>query len=201
MLSTRIELPLAHRYFWPSLGVVLLLCILFILPENLLNSLLFERDAINAGQLWRLITGQFIHLTLPHLIINIAGIVMIWLLFAEHTAGVRFLWLLPLLALGSSTGMWLFSPHIAYYVGFSGVLYGLFTWGALQDTLQRQPFARVLLIVIFAKASYEFAFTPIQFTPVSANPLATAAHFFGVLSALLIAGIHYLFCSKLNRNT
>lgn len=194
-------LPLANRYLWPFLTIALLLCILFILPNDFLSSLLFERDAIDSGQLWRLISGQFIHLTLPHLIINIAGIVMIWLLFAEHIAGLRFVWLLPLLALGSSAGMWLFSPQIANYVGFSGVLYGLFTWGALQDTLQRQPFARALLIIIFAKASYEFIFSPIVLTPVGGNPLATAAHFFGVLSALLIASAHYLFCCEFNRNT
>jgi rhomboid family GlyGly-CTERM serine protease len=201
VLNAGITLPLANRYLWPSLVVALLLCILFILPNPFLSGLLYERDALDAGQLWRLISGQFIHLTLTHLILNIAGVVLIWLLFAEHTAGYRYLWLLPLLALGSSTGMWLFAPQIAYYVGFSGVLYGLFTWGALQDVMQRQPFARVLLMVIFAKASYEFIFSPIQFTPISANPLATAAHFFGVLSALLIAGIHYLFCGKLHRNT
>jgi rhomboid family GlyGly-CTERM serine protease len=201
VLNASITLPLANRYLWPSLVVALLLSLVFILPKPFLSGLLFERDALDAGQLWRLISGQFIHLTLTHLILNIAGVMLIWLLFAEHTASWRYLWLLPLLALGSSTGMWLFAPQIANYVGFSGVLYGLFTWGALQDVMQRQPFARVLLFVIIAKASYEFIFSPLQFTPISANPLATAAHFFGVFSALLIGGIHYLFCGKLHRNT
>ena len=199
MFRLALTLPLAKRYLLPLVIVAALLIALFLLPEQLSSWLLFQRHAIDSGQLWRLISGQFVHLSLGHLLLNLTGLGFVWLLFAEHTAGRCYLWLLPVLALGCGIGVWLFAPYIEYYVGFSGVLYGLFTWGALQDVWQRQPFGRVLLVAIIAKASYEFIFSPIQLATISANPLATAAHFFGVASALFIFFINYLFCSKLNR--
>ncbi|OEY68205.1 rhombosortase [Rheinheimera salexigens] len=201
MLRLGITLPLAQRHLLPVLMVAALLGLLFLLPEHFANWLMFEREALKSGQLWRLFSGQFMHLSLAHLLLNLSGIAMFWLLFAEYTAGWRFLWLLPLLALGCSTGIWFFASNIDYYVGFSGVLYGLFAWGALQDVMQRQPFSRLLLLVIITKVSYEFIFSPIPIAAINANPLATAAHFFGVISALMIISISYLFSSKLHRNT
>ncbi|WNO59823.1 rhombosortase [Rheinheimera sp. MMS21-TC3] len=199
MLKLALTLPVANRFILPPVAVALLLSLLFLLPAQFTDWLTFERSALASGQLWRLISGQFIHLSAEHLLLNLAGLVLVWLLFAEYTAGKRYLWLLPILALGCGMGVWLFAPYIEYYVGFSGVLYGLFTWGALQDVRQRQPFGRVLLLAIIAKASYEFIFSPIPLASISANPLATAAHLSGVVSALVVFFICHLLCSKLNR--
>ncbi|MGI5310175.1 rhombosortase [Rheinheimera sp. WS51] len=171
------------------------------LPNTLLDWLTYDRAALDAFQWWRLLTGQFIHLRLHHLLLNLAGLSVAWLLFAENLAGFRYLWLLPIIALSCSTGMLFFAPEINYYIGFSGVLYGIFTWGAAQDVMQQKTFSRLILMAIIAKATYEFFIGPLQITAINANPLATAAHFFGVASALCIACCHYLFGRIFNRNT
>ncbi|MCC5879391.1 MAG: rhombosortase [Idiomarina sp.] len=149
--------------------------------------LAFERPLIDAGQWWRLFTGQYLHLSLGHLLGNLGGLGIAWLLFADHWRGWRFAVVAAVCVLGSNLGMWLLHPYIEYYVGFSGALYGLIAFGALNDWLQGIRFGMAISIALVLKVSYEYFIAPLPFWGSSADSLlAVEAHFFGALSGLLM---------------
>ena len=182
-----LNIPLNRTYTLAPILVSVLLLAIFLLPEALLFQLTYERPHIQAGQWWRLLTGQFVHLSWGHLAINIAGIWVMYLLYAEHAAGWRYIAVVGLLALASNLGMYWFAENITYYVGFSGVLYGLFAWGALRDVQQRIKLGWLLLVGIVLKVTWEYCYGPVSVGPATADDLAVAAHFYGVVGGLLVA--------------
>lgn len=150
--------------------------------------LTYERDAIDAGQWWRLLTGQYVHLSFGHLAGNMLGLGIAWLLFAGNWRGWRFVWLVPLCVAGSNIGMWLFHPTIDNYVGFSGALYGLIAFGALTDWRNKVLFGRFITLGLCFKVSYEYFYQPIElFAWADLNLLAVEAHFFGAITGFAAA--------------
>jgi len=182
-----LNIPLNRTYTLAPILVSVLLLAVFLLPEALLFQLTYERPHIQAGQWWRLLTGQFVHLSWGHVAINIAGIWVMYLLYAEHAAGWRYIAVVVLLALASNFGMYCFAEDITYYVGFSGVLYGLFAWGALRDVQQRIKLGWLLLVGIVVKVTWEYCYGPVGIGAATADDLAVAAHFYGVVGGLLVA--------------
>lgn len=122
--------PTANRY-----RVAAALSLLLLLLQGFHQTLGYQRGLIGAGEVWRLWTGNLVHTNYPHLILNLAGF---WLLTVLHPTDGR---TLPaqLLWLGSCVGLglWCFSPQVIWYVGFSGVLYGLFMVCAVQLLRER----------------------------------------------------------------
>src|SRR5690606_9769115 len=70
---------------------LLISCALLLLPELAGNAgrlaLRYEREALAAGELWRLLTAHFVHLDLEHALLNTTGLILMWVLFAgDYTA-------------------------------------------------------------------------------------------------------------------
>ena len=58
--------------------ILLVLCIsVASIYPNSLKLLMWERDAINAGQWWRLLTAHLVHLDARHLLLNLFGLLLI----------------------------------------------------------------------------------------------------------------------------
>ncbi|WP_157980684.1 rhombosortase [Aliidiomarina taiwanensis] len=187
MLST--QLPLARHQVLPFVVLSVFLWVLFLVvlfaPAGA-ESLLYQRHLLER-QIWRVFTGQFMHLDWPHLLLNTAGVWLAWLLFAEHLSCRRMLWLLPVLALGCGIGMWVFAPEIEDYLGFSGVLYGVFAFGAVSDVWQKIKFGRWLLVGVIVKVSWDYWITPVSLLGGDTSELATAAHLLGAVSGVFCA--------------
>ncbi len=180
-------LPWAPKYTTPPITVALLLLFIYFLPEPTKSILTFERTLIIEGQWWRVMTGQWVHWGLGHVVMNVAGVWLVWLLFAEFATGWRYGLTLVLIGCASSIGMLLLAPSIEYYVGFSGVLYGLFAWGSVQDIKRKVPFGWLLFIGVVTKVSYELIFGTTVLIGQSADNLAVAAHFYGVVGGIVLA--------------
>lgn len=180
------NLPWAAKYTVPPLVVALLLVMVFFSPETVKLTLTFERELIIQGQWWRLVTGQWVHWGLGHVVMNVAGVWLVWLLFAEYASGWRYGVVIVFIAVASNLGMFWFDPKVEYYVGFSGTLYGLFAWGGVQDIRHKVPFGWLLLVAVVAKVVYDLMFGAVSITGVSADNLAVAAHFYGVVGGVMI---------------
>lgn len=110
--------------------------IVFSLPE-LQAVLIFDRDAIARGEIWRLATGNLVHLSPTHLAYDLAAFAIAGTII--EICGYR---LFPALVLASATliGIVLLAEtELHYFAGLSGVvaaavtylcLYGLFEQGA-----------------------------------------------------------------------
>ena len=144
------------------------------------HALRYDRAAILHGQWWRLLTGNLVHMGWPHLWLNLAGLLLVWLLFKDQIPDR--VWVISLLvsSLGVGLGLLWGAPHLAWYVGLSGALHGLFTTGALLCVRRGYRFEILLLVLVVIKLIYEQNVGPLPGSEeVSGGHVVVDAHLFG----------------------
>ncbi|MCU7904876.1 MAG: rhombosortase [Candidatus Thiodiazotropha sp. (ex Epidulcina cf. delphinae)] len=165
-----------------------LACLLFgLLPTSLVDSLQYHRTEIAAGEWWRLITGHLTHLGWGHLLMNLAGLWLIWGLFPGQYPAHRCIYRPALLMLGASLGLWLFSPEVVWYKGLSGMLHGLLCW-ALLRRIRFQPAPFILILAfLWVKLAWEQWFGPIPGSEsLASGQVIVDAHLYGAVSGILL---------------
>ena len=149
-------------------------------------SLRYSRIDVLAGEWWRLITGQLVHLTLSHLLLNLTGVALIGWVFGPGLRAGQWLLLLIGSWLGIVFGFLVLEPQLAWYVGLSGLLHGLLLGAAvLDDGLDRRVRA-ILVVGILAKLAWEQWAGALPMTAEAAGgPVIVDAHLYGGLGGLL----------------
>lgn len=156
-----------------------------IVTEPLLQ---FDRDAIAQGEWWRLISSQFIHYGVYHLLMNAAALVIINVALWREAALKPYLTTLFACLAGTGVGLWFFDPELFFYAGLSGTLHGLIIAGLLFTLWQTPAINAVALLAIWGKVIYEHTswFDPQHaLLPV---PVAVDAHLWGAVSGM-VAGL------------
>jgi rhomboid family GlyGly-CTERM serine protease len=175
------------RQHWPLLAVMLP-CLLVACAGNAVRlPLRYDRTAILHGQVWRLITGNFVHLGAGHLLEDMAGLVLLWLLFADVLPG----WRMPLVILTGSLavglGLLLGDPRLEWYVGISGALDTLWMVGALGFIRRRDRFGWLLMGFLLAKLAYEQLVGPLPLSnATTGGTVVVDAHLYGALAGALL---------------
>jgi rhomboid family GlyGly-CTERM serine protease len=148
----------------------------------------YDRDALAAGEYWRLVSGHLVHLGWGHLWPNLAALAVIGLLFEGTLRSVDWL-ITALVAAGAiDAGLFFFEPGVRWYVGLSGVLHGFVVAGAFELLLRRQALGAILAAAVAAKIVFEQAVGPVPFTAASVGgPVIVAAHLYGAAGGLLAA--------------
>jgi len=147
----------------------------------------YDREGILSGELWRMVTGHLVHLGWPHFIMNVIGLLLIWLLFG-HTIKQRS-WLIICLASAAaiSSAMLLFNPVLQWYVGLSGVLHSMFVAGAVASIKAGYRAELVLLILLSAKLAWEQLIGPLPGSAEFAGGnVIVDAHLYGAISGLIV---------------
>lgn len=144
-----------------------------------------NRDAVAAGEFWRLLTGNFVHLGWYHWLLNSLGLLLLVLLCPEPIRGWIWVRRLLLLSLAVGAGIYLWVPQIQNYAGLSGVLHGLFILGLAPQALRRDPIAIACLLLLVGKIAYELIYgASLSDADAIGGRVAVEAHFFGVVAAL-----------------
>lgn len=180
-----------HRVFarhWPLLAVLLPCLFLATLGDAARLRLRYDRAAILHGETWRLVTGSFVHLGPGHLAEDMAGLVLLWLLFGEAWPG----WRMPLLMLWGSLavgiGLLAGDPALGWYVGISGALDCLWAAGALELIRRRDRFGWLLVGLLLIKLGYEQTLGPLPFSVAdTGGAVIVDAHLYGALGGALWA--------------
>lgn len=171
----------------PYLVCLLLMTLLFLLPDYLGNLLEYQRTDISQWQLWRLLTAHLLHINHWHLLMNAAALLLAVSLHGTYSRYLPFWWQFTFSALFISLAIYWFSPHMQHYVGLSGVLHALLTWGACVDIQQKQRTGWLLLAGLLIKVSYEQWQGPDPELEKLINAsVAIDAHLYGVISGLLL---------------
>lgn len=110
-----------NRLPWRSLGLAGLMVAPFATLGPAPETWLYDRDAIGRGELWRLLTGHWVHSDTAHLAWNLGALLALgWILEVRRC----FLLVPGLLAgtLGVDLMLWWGLPELNQYCGMSGVL-------------------------------------------------------------------------------
>ncbi|WP_295033729.1 rhombosortase [Shewanella sp.] len=184
IIPTKIRQWLSSSYCLVTL--VTILCI-GLYGLNLADLLAYRRVEIGGGEYWRLLSGNLLHTNAWHLLMNLAGLWVIVLLHHSHYRLPLFILLFGLCCLLQGIGLYLFYPGLIGYVGLSGMLHGLFTYGAIKDITTGLKSGYLLLFGVIIKVSYEQVYGASQeVTEMIGARVATEAHLVGVISGIII---------------
>ena len=167
------------RWLW-LLIIVLILDLVLGLGDNVGEVLRYDRSAIAAGGWWRLLTAHMVHLDLHHLILNELGLVLIWSLFAADYDLVEWCVIVCAGALAISSGLFWLSPHVAWYVGASGVLHSIMAAGCAKHFALKSWDRWLLAVCLCAKLAYE------QLGGREQPLVVVDAHLYGALSGFVV---------------
>lgn len=135
-------------------GLTAALCAL-LQATDLEYTVRFDREEINGGAWWRLLSGNFVHLGQSHLLMNLAGLALIVALVWKRYGALEWLAVIIGSSLVVGVGLWWRNPDVFWYVGFSGTLHGLIIAGTLADLRVWPRSASVLLLAVIAKLVWE----------------------------------------------
>jgi len=184
-------MPLALiRKYWILLLIATILILLETGRDVAFNLLCYDRSAIKEGQIWRLLSGHFIHLSWSHLGMNLAGLIFLWLFVEEWLTTRELLLNIFFSGLIISLCLLALNREILQYAGFSGILHGLWVAGALAGIRARRGEAYFLLAILVFKLAWEQLSGPLP-TPVriSGNYIAVDAHLYGAIAGLIAANL------------
>lgn len=118
----------------PSCGLFGLLTIALVLlapgGDSGRQLLRYEREAVLAGEYWRLLTAHFVHGGTWHLLLNTAGLACTGVLFARDLTVGSWLLVVLLSIAAIDLGFVFCEPQLQWYLGYSGVLHGMLAAGA-----------------------------------------------------------------------
>lgn len=155
--------------------------------------LAYHHEKVSDGQWWRFVTANLLHTNATHLLLNATGVVLLWALHGQYYKPLGYLGLVLLLGLASTLGIHFTSPELLIYVGLSGVLNGLFVWGAIEDIKHGYRSGWLLLLFVLGKIGYEqWQGADTQVAKLIDAQVAINAHLFGVLAALILATIWFV---------
>lgn len=182
------------RSWWVLVGgfaIIQLVLLLTTLFESSMGPLLrFDRPGIVQGELWRLVTGHFVHLSAYHALMNIAGLILVYSIFPYALQSKYLLRATLFIGVSISVALWIGSAHLAWYMGFSGVLHGLFAFGLVMHLTSKLSLYWLVLAAMLIKVIHE------QLPGYDTNhllhylhaPVAVDAHLYGVLTGLIWGG-------------
>lgn len=176
------------REAWAILGLLLVCAALAVGGDEWRELGRYDRDALAAGEYWRLAAGHLVHLGWGHLWPNLAALVVIGLLFEGTMRSVDWV-ITALVAAGAiDAGLFFFEPGVRWYVGLSGVLHGFVAAGAFELLLRRQALGAILAAAVAGKIVFEQTVGPVPFTAAAVGgPVIVAAHLYGAAGGLLAA--------------
>jgi len=145
----------------------------------------YDRDAILNGEVWRLLTGNFLHLGVMHLLLNLAGLVLIWMFFGARFNHGQWIVIVLVTALATGAGLLMLTPSVGWYVGLSGALHGYFVAGCMAEIRLKLREGWWLLIVITLKLAWEQWQGPMPGTAsLAGGEVIVDAHLFGAIAGL-----------------
>ena len=155
----------------------------------------YDRTAIEAGELWRLVTCHLTHLSLDHLVWD--GLTFLALGAACERRGRRgFVLALAASAVAIPAALFVLDPGLAVYRGLSGLDMALAGLLAACELERRPRVAGAALAALAAKLVYELAAGGVLFVRLDGAEAVPLAHLAGAAIGAAV-GIHAI--SSLSR--
>ncbi|MFQ3237702.1 MAG: rhomboid family GlyGly-CTERM serine protease [Paraglaciecola sp.] len=191
------SLPIQKTHILGPLCIIVLCTLLYFFEPTSNQWLAFDRSQLAEHQWWRLLTANFLHTNLNHLLLNFAGVLLLWALHGEYYRTTPYLLIFIFCALGSSIGIYFFAPRLDWYVGLSGALHGVFLWGAFQDIQHKRHSGWLLILAVWFKIIHEqYSGASAEIATLINATVAIEAHLYGALSGTLLVCYVVVFGQK-----
>jgi rhomboid family GlyGly-CTERM serine protease len=158
--------------------------------------LIYDRSAILSGQLWRMFTGHWIHLSTRHLVWDVLALgTAAWILEAGDMP--RLGWFFVAAALSISAAMLVFEPHMRYCGGLSGLATAAITLLALRGLTEPPPWRWICvaaLLGLTGKILFELSTGQSVFVDFDKAPVvvSVSSHIAGAATAMVWYGLSKL---------
>jgi rhomboid family GlyGly-CTERM serine protease len=178
------------RLPWVTLALAAACLGLFAVFGGAPPSLVYDRLAVDAGEIWRLVTGHLVHLDPRHLVYNMGALLALGAAYEAAPFGGPRRLTLGVFGLGGvliTATLIVASPATLYYCGLSAILntlYATLTLGMWRET--RQPLWLLAFAADVAKIGFEAVWGPI-FSSGLAWPPHIGAHVAGLTAGCLVA--------------
>ena len=191
------NLPVQSKYSLAPLIIVIVSFILALTEPLSSDWLAYDRSQLGHFQWWRVITGHFLHTNITHLLLNTAGLTLLWALHGHYYKNHCYLIQFLVLCLGTSIGLYLFAEQMQWYVGLSGVLHGLFIIGAYFDIKNKFKTGWIMLVGVWLKVVHEQTYgASEEVAKLIAANVAIDAHLFGTVTGSVII-VYYIIVKRL----
>jgi rhomboid family GlyGly-CTERM serine protease len=193
----RIQVPMQNKLAlrWThTLWLFLFVTSFSLQSAGLVSTFRFDRNLIDQGHYWLLISGHLVHLNWSHWALNMAGLLIVAVFFSVYGHVLEWLFVLVFTAVVTGLGLYWFNPELIRYVGLSGVLHGLFIYGAVRE-VRYYPFSGyVLLLLLVGKLFWEYINGPLPGSEeMTGGHVVVAAHLYGATGGFVAVVLTGLF--------
>ena len=195
--SLKMKYSSKHQKTLGFASIIVLLIALTVLGPWVNNSLSWDRHGLENLQYWRLITGHFVHTNFWHGCMNAIALAMALYIFGNSFSLKHWLLAPLILCLTISLCLLIFEAWLSNYVGFSGVLYGVFAM-CLIYTFRQKPLLNSFLFFglswkVISQQMPHFDTDYLRSTIGAA--VIVEAHLYGYLGGIIL-GVSMLFADK-----
>ena len=183
------------RYVYHSSHLLWLIIFVvsFVLQINWVDHWRFNRELVEQGEVWRLFSSHSVHMNWPHWALNMMGLAIVAFFFSSHASFKQWFAVILVSACVINIGLWHWMPEIRSYVGLSGVLHGLFLYGALREIRFYPVSGYVLTTVLIAKLVWEFFNGALPGSEdMTGGRVLTEAHLLGAIGGIMVWIAGYL---------
>ncbi len=146
----------------------------------------YDRAAIADGEYWRLLSGHIAHLGFRHLLLNLAGLALVWLLVGRRYRTRHWILVAAISVLLMDAGFWFVDAGMRWYVGLSGLLHGLLLAGAIRGLRSLPVESIVICTLVVAKLAYEQVAGPLPGAEAAAGgAVVVNSHLYGAIGGAL----------------
>jgi rhomboid family GlyGly-CTERM serine protease len=187
------NLPLSIQHCFIVCFVALFAVMAYVFNNALAEFFVYHRQLISQGELWRLLSGHFFHTNGYHLLLNLAALLLLWSLHGQFYTIKNYSLLFISSALVCSAGLYFLSPDTHQYVSLSGVLHGVFVFGAILDIRVKDKTGYLLFCGVWLKIAHEqFYGASEEVSALIDASVAIDAHLWGAVGGLLFSIVYLL---------
>jgi rhomboid family GlyGly-CTERM serine protease len=190
------NLPVKKQHSMMVMLIAFVATLAYLFNDATSDIFVYQYQLISHGELWRTFTGHFFHTNGIHLLLNLAALALLWALHGHFYDIKSYSLLFIISALICSAGLYFFSPETRQYVGLSGVLHGIFVFGAIMDIRHKDKTGYLLFVGVWLKIAHEqFYGASEQVSSLIDANVAIDAHLWGAVGGLLFS-FHYVLMTK-----
>lgn len=177
------------RHYWLYGAIIAVVLLLAFIEPYSSEWFMFDRTLIDAGEVWRLFSAHFLHLSFTHMLGNLLAVCLFAYIAGEYLNNAQGLVLLIWCVLVVGLGLYYCADHLHRYVGLSGVLHGLLLVAPFVSKHYSRTIAYCFLAVIVIKVGWEQSpfYNDMALAETIGGRVEARAHLFGV-----VAGVCYL---------